>query len=175
MTRVCIGLGSNLGNRDANLRMSLRALTRLSRVTAVSSLYDTDPVGMPQPNFYNAACCIETGLEPLPLLRFLRAIEDEVGRRPSSEPGGPRPVDLDILLYGNEVVETDSVVIPHPRLAERAFVLTPLAEIAGDEMHPIMHRTIADIAAGVPRDGVRLVAERGWDGGVGLDSEPVKI
>lgn len=175
MATAYIGLGSNLGNREANLRMALGAMTRLARVTAVSSLYETDPVGQPQPNFYNAACSIETGLEPLPLLRFLQAIEEEIGRRPSAEHRGPRPVDLDILLYGTEVIESDLLEIPHLRLAERAFALVPLSEIAAEALHPTLGKTVAAILAEIPRDGVRLVAERGWDGGVGLDPEPVKI
>src|SRR5437867_665789 len=126
MAIAYIGLGSNLGNREANLRMALRLMTRLSRVEAVSALYESDPVGPEQPPYYNAACRIETGLEPLPLLRFLQSIEHEIGRRSGGERWGPRPIDLDLLLYDDRIVDSDDLSVPHPRLSERAFALAPL-------------------------------------------------
>ena len=102
---VYIGLGSNLGNREGNLRMALRLLEPLCRVEAVSALYETAPVGVEdQPPFYNAACRVATGLEPEALLRFLQRVEFEVGRRPGGPRWGPRPIDLDILLYGDQGV-----------------------------------------------------------------------
>jgi 2-amino-4-hydroxy-6-hydroxymethyldihydropteridine diphosphokinase len=164
VTAVYLGLGANLGNREANLRMALSAMTRMARVEAVSALYETDPVGgPPQPPFYNAACAIDAGLDPLPLLRFLRSIEEEVGRRPSGERMGPRPIDIDILLYGDVTLDDPQLTLPHPRLHERAFVLVPLAEIATDVRHPVLGRRIADLAAEAGSTGVRRVAERGWD------------
>jgi 2-amino-4-hydroxy-6-hydroxymethyldihydropteridine diphosphokinase len=169
MATVYIGLGANIGNREANLRMALRALTRMARVGAVSSLYETDPIGSvrDQPAFYNAVCRIETGLEPEALLRFLKGIEHEIGRRPRSIEGGPRPMDLDILLYDDRIVASEDLTIPHARLAERAFVLVPLAEIAPDARHPQREQTIAKLAEVVGDSGVRRIKDAGWDGVVG--------
>lgn len=175
MATVYLGLGSNLGNREANLRMALRGLTRLARVKAVSALYETDPLGPAQPAFLNAVCRIETGLDPLPLLRFLQALEHEIGRRPSGEIQGPRPIDIDILLFDDVVADADEIVIPHPRLHERAFVLVPLAEIAPKLVHPLLGQTIETLAAGVGSEGVRKIADVGWDGVQGREGERVRI
>jgi 2-amino-4-hydroxy-6-hydroxymethyldihydropteridine diphosphokinase len=163
MTAVCLALGSNLGNREANLRMALSAVTRMCRVVAVSSLYETDPLPAGQPAFYNAAAVIETGLEPPSLLRFLKAIEEEVGRRPGGQHHGPRPIDIDILLYGGETLDSERLVIPHPRMAERPFVLVPLAEIASDVMHPTQDRTVGQLAEAAGASGVRKVKGPGWE------------
>lgn len=171
MATAYIGLGSNLGNREANLRGALRAMTRMCRVEAVSALYETDPAGAPGPEFYNAACRIETGLEPRPLLRFLKAIEHEIGRRLGGAPNAPRPIDLDILLYEDRVVEEESLTIPHPRLAERAFALVPLAEIAADVAHPVLGTTVGQLARAADASGVRRVAEGGWDGVAGREQQ----
>lgn len=169
MATVYLGLGANVGNREANLRMALSGLTRMARVEAVSSLYETDPVGSvrDQPAFYNAACRIETGLEPESLLRFLKSLEHEIGRRPGGPTGGPRPIDLDILLYEDRVLETDDLTIPHPRLTERAFVLVPLAEIAPEVRHPQSNETLAQLANSIGHAGVRLIKDAGWDGVAG--------
>ncbi len=175
MATVYLALGSNLGNREANLRMAVRAMTRLARVTDASSLYETDPAGPPQPPFCNAAVSLETGLDPLPLLRFLKGIEEEIGRRPGAEPQGPRPIDIDILLYDDTVIETPDVVVPHPRLEERPFVLVPLAEIAGETVHPVLSKTVADLQRAAGEAGVRRVAERGWDGVAGRPPDRVRI
>jgi 2-amino-4-hydroxy-6-hydroxymethyldihydropteridine diphosphokinase len=165
VTAVYLGLGANLGNREANLRVALSAMTRMVRVTAVSALYETEPVGgPPQPPFNNAACAIDAGLDPVPLLRFLRSIEGEVGRRPGGERMGPRPIDIDILLYGDVTLDDPQLTLPHPRLHERAFVLVPLAEIAADVRHPLLARTVAELARDIGSKGVRRIAEIGWDG-----------
>lgn len=163
MTTAYLALGSNLGNREANLRMAISAITRMCRVVAVSSLYETDPIPPGQPAFYNAATAIETGLEPLSLLRFLKGIEEEIGRRPGGPPGGPRPIDLDILLYGEETVADDTITIPHPRMAERPFVLIPLAEIATEAKHPTLGKAVAQLAKAAGDKGVRKVQDVGWE------------
>ncbi len=174
MTAVYLGLGANLGNRQANLRMALSAMTRMVRVTVVSALYETDPVGdTAQPPFYNAAAEIEAGLDPLPLLRFLQGIEEEVGRRPGAGHQGPRPIDIDILLYGDVTLEGPTLTLPHPRLAERAFVLVPLSEIAGGVTHPTLGQTIAELATNAGSAGVRRIAETGWDGVAGREQRGV--
>jgi 2-amino-4-hydroxy-6-hydroxymethyldihydropteridine diphosphokinase len=170
MATVYLGLGANIGNREANLRMALRGLARTARVEAVSSLYETDPIGsVQQPAFYNAVCRIETGLEPESLLRFLKSLEHEIGRRPGAPVGGPSPIDLDILLYEDRVLESEDLTIPHPRLAERAFVHVPLDEIAPDARHPQRDETIAKLAKAVQKDGVRRIKDAGWDGVAGSE------
>jgi 2-amino-4-hydroxy-6-hydroxymethyldihydropteridine diphosphokinase len=163
---VFLGLGANLGNRAANLRMALRYVSSLARVDAVSSLYETAPVGSnDQPSFYNAVCRIATGLSPEALLDYLKRVEVEIGRRPAPH-WAARPVDLDILLYGERVVETDRLVVPHPWLAERAFVLVPLAEIAPDVRHPVLGRTVGEMLASLGEPelaGVTKVEPPGWE------------
>jgi len=158
------------------LRNALRGLWRMGRVEAVSSLYETEPAGGPaQPPFLNAACRFETGLEPLPLLRFLQGLEHELGRRPGGERWGPRPIDLDILLYEDRLVDEEGLVVPHPRLAERPFVLAPLAEIAADVKHPVVAKTVAQLLKTAGEQGARRVAEAGWDGLGGMAAEKLKL
>jgi 2-amino-4-hydroxy-6-hydroxymethyldihydropteridine diphosphokinase len=163
---VYLGLGSNLGNRAANLRMALRYLSPLARVEEVSSLYETAPVGEEeQPPFYNAVCRIVTGLEPEALLRHLKQIEFAIGRRPGPR-WGPRPIDLDILLYGDRVLAQEGLVIPHPLLAERAFVLAPLAEIAPDLAHPVLRKSVRELLSALgdaAMVGVKRIEPVGWE------------
>ena len=163
---VFLGLGANLGNRAANLSMALRYLSSLARIDAVSSLYETAPIGSHnQPSFYNAVCRIATGLSPEALLDYLERVEFEIGRRPAPH-WAARPVDLDVLLYGERVVETDRLVVPHLRLAERAFVLVPLAEIAADVRHPVLGRTIGEMLASLDEPelaGVTRLEPPGWE------------
>lgn len=176
MSTVYLGLGANLGNRQENLRMALRGLTRMARLEAVSSLYETEPLGGPeQPPFYNAACRIDTGLEPRPLLRFLQTLEREIGRRPAAAPWAPRPIDLDILLYEERVLVEEGLVIPHPRLAERAFMLAPLAEIAAEVRHAVLGKTMGELLAAVGEQGVRQVAAAGWDGAAGAAAKTLRL
>jgi 2-amino-4-hydroxy-6-hydroxymethyldihydropteridine diphosphokinase len=175
VSTVYIGLGANLGNREANLRAALRGLWRMGRVEAVSSLYETQPLGPEQPAFLNAACRFETGLEPRPLLRFLQGLEHELGRRPGGERWGPRPIDLDVLLYEDRVIDEGDLTVPHPRLAERAFVLAPLAEIAPAVKHPVAGKTVAQLQKAAGEEGVRRVADAGWDGLEGMAAEKLRL
>jgi 2-amino-4-hydroxy-6-hydroxymethyldihydropteridine diphosphokinase len=158
--RVYLSLGSNLGNRDAHLRAALHALEGSITVRQVSSLFLTDPVGVTQqPEFGNLAVEAETDLEPLELLRAVKQVEQEVGRKPTFR-WGPRVVDIDILLYDDLALETPELTIPHPEMTRRAFVLLPLAQIAPDVEHPVEHRTIADLAA--PFEGSPEVRRAGY-------------
>jgi len=176
VSTVYLGLGSNLGNREANLRDALRGLWRMGRVEAVSSLYETEPVGGPeQPPFLNAACRFEIGLEPRPLLRFLQGLEHELGRRPEGERWGPRPIDLDVLLYEDRLLDEGDLVVPHPRLAERPFVLVPLAEIAAGVKHPVAGKTVAQLLKAAGEQGVRRVAGAGWEGLEGMAAEKLRL
>ncbi len=137
---ACIALGSNLGDRHAHIRAALDALAALPRTTllAASSIHETDPVGpVTQGRFLNAAAAIDTSLPPRELLDRLLAIEQSRGRDRSAEQRwGPRTLDLDLLLYGSLVINEPGLVIPHPRLHERRFVLEPLAEIAAETLVP---------------------------------------
>jgi len=148
MTTVYLGLGSNLGDRRRNLEAALDALRAHPQiaVTAVSAFLETDPVGGPpgQGRFLNAAAKIETDLLPEALLEELKRVERALGRKPGPR-WGPREVDLDILLCGDTILETGTLVIPHPRMRERRFVLEPLAEIAPTARDPVTGLSVRDL------------------------------
>ncbi len=130
MTRAYIGLGSNLGDRTRVLRAAIDRLAHKVTVTAASSVYETAPWGRrDQPPFLNCCVAVDTSLAPRELLALLLGVETELGRT-RGEPWGPRTIDLDLLLFGDEAITSADLVVPHPRLIERAFVLVPLAEIA---------------------------------------------
>ena len=153
MATVYLGLGSNLGDRQGHLGRALAALASAPaiRVLAVSRFIETEPVGGPpgQGMYLNAAARIETDLEPTALLVELKSIERRLGRREGPR-WGERPIDLDILLYDDLVLETPDLVIPHPRLAERRFVLEPLSEIAPDARDPRTGLSVRDLLARLP-------------------------
>jgi 2-amino-4-hydroxy-6-hydroxymethyldihydropteridine diphosphokinase len=138
-----IGLGSNMGDKLAACRRALELLSRAGRVTRVSSFYCTEPVGYPdQETFLNAVAQLETDLSPLALLAACHVIEEELGRDRLFR-WGPRTIDLDILLYGDQVVNTGELTIPHPLMAVRRFVLTPLCEIAPEAVHPVSKKSFS--------------------------------
>lgn len=158
-----VALGANLGDRLAMMQEAVRRLGDLGVVTGVSSLYETAPVGYDaQPSFLNAVVELETTLDAASLIEALLSIETSLGRTRSFR-NAPRTLDLDLLLLGDAVVETDAVRVPHPRLHERSFVLTPLAELAPDAVHPLLHRTAKQLNDALDsRDGIARVAGPGW-------------
>lgn len=149
MVTAYLGLGSNLGDRQGNLSQAIERLSRRVRLERVSSLYETEPVGyLAQPRFLNAACRVSTDLSSWELLALAKEIEAGLGRVPGF-PNAPRQIDIDILFYGDQVIETTELTVPHPRLAERAFVLIPLAEIAPELVHPQTGHRIGELVARV--------------------------
>lgn len=145
METVYLGLGSNLGDREASLRIALEALSRRIMIDKVSPVYETEPVGYAdQPWFLNLVCSGQTIMEPYDLLAFAKMIEGQMGREEGFR-NSPRPIDIDILFLGNWVISSDELVIPHPRLAERGFVMVPLARIAPHLVHPINGKTMKEL------------------------------
>jgi len=151
---VYLSLGSNLGDRAANLEEALRRLEALGYVAGKSAFYETEPVEVEreQPWFLNCAAAIETELMPKQFLEQTLAIELEMGRR-RLEKKGPRTIDIDIIFFGNAVVELPGLTIPHPAMQQRRFVLAPLAEIAAEARHPVSKRTVRELLDMLPSNG----------------------
>ncbi len=150
---ILVALGSNLGDRAANLRAALRLMREAGIVPErVSSVWESEPVPAGQPSYLNAVAVVETALPPLELLAALKEIEHALGRRPGPR-WGPRPIDLDILFYSGVELSTPDLVIPHPLVAERAFVLAPLSEVHSGPL-PGLGRTVLELLAEAPPLGV---------------------
>ncbi len=146
---VYVGVGANLGDARRQCQRAVEGLSSLPgfTVTLVSSLYATEPVETQGGWFVNCVLGGETTLSPPDLLRALRGIETEMGRPPRRERGTARVIDLDLLLYGPEIIATPELTVPHPRMHERRFVLEPLAEIAPQVRHPLLHATVTELRA----------------------------
>jgi len=156
---VYLALGTNLGDRLANLTSAIKALTPAVQPIASSKVYETPPWGyLDQPAFLNQVIRAQTELAPLDLLAWLKGLETDLGRQPGLR-YGPRLIDLDILLYDDLRLETAALTIPHPRLGERAFVLVPLADLASDLRPAGMHLTVGEMLASLDRAGILVYGD----------------
>ena len=154
-----LGLGSNLGDRLINLQSACGILGRQMFLPALSRVYETAPWGYTeQPAFLNQVVQVETDLAPLELLACVKQVEVNMGRLPMFR-YGPRLIDIDLLFYGDQVVQLPELSVPHPRLHERAFVLAPLAELAPELRHPLLGVTVAELLAQVDQSGVGVFSE----------------
>ncbi len=162
---VYFGLGSNLGDRMGNLKSAVEELSKKVTIKKISSVCETEPLyNAEQPMFLNAVLEGVTALDPLELLSFVKGIENALGRQPGFR-NAPRIIDIDILFYGERVIQTGELTVPHPHIAERAFALVPLAEIAPKLVHPILKKKTSDLLAEAEgKDGVRKIGKLGLKG-----------
>lgn len=145
-----IAIGSNVGEREKNLFTAIEMLSEKCAVLQKSKIYETEPVGFrDQPLFLNQCIECTTNLAPSDLLSFLKSIEQRIGRTKTFR-NGPREIDLDIIFYGEKIMELQGLAIPHPRMQSRAFVLAPLSELAPDFVHPVLKKTISQLLAALP-------------------------
>ena len=155
---VYLALGTNLGDRLVNLKQAINSLTPQLELQTKSQVYETPPWGYEaQPKFLNQVIKAKTYLDPEPLLKHLKRLEVALGRK-MSFPNGPRLIDLDLLFYDDLIVNQPSLVIPHPRLHERGFVLLPLMDIAPDLVHPVVKKTVREMAAQSDLNGIEKFA-----------------
>lgn len=163
---VYLSLGTNLGNRAANLKGAISSLAPQMTVKAKSKVYETPPWGYEdQPNFFNQVVSARTYIEPLPLLRHLKRLEVALGRKATFK-YGPRLIDIDILFYDDLVLDEPSLVIPHPHLHERAFVLLPMMDIAPDLLHPVKRKSIRELSVLCNAAGIITHRKNGKQQGV---------
>ncbi len=155
---IYLALGSNMGDRRGNLAAALQRLREVVEISAISSIYETEPVGyLDQPRFFNIVCYGNTALSAHELLKYAKDIEVAIGRQPTFR-NGPRPIDIDIIFYDDLHIIQDDLTIPHPRMAERAFVLAPLAEITPDAVDPVTGHTAQELLKTVSQEGVKKLA-----------------
>jgi 2-amino-4-hydroxy-6-hydroxymethyldihydropteridine diphosphokinase len=159
--RVYLALGANIGERLKNLERALQELRTIMSIQTISSIYETEPVGyLEQPKFLNMVCMGETELTPQKLLHVIKNIEILLGRQPGIR-NGPRPIDIDILFYDGLQIDEATLIIPHPRLKERSFVLAPLAEIAPNFVPPNTRETVTELLQKLPQEGLEKILFEG--------------
>ncbi len=149
MTRVWLGFGANLGDRQANIEAAIERLGGRILIARRSAFIDTKPVDAGGPDYLNCVAAGDTDLEPLELLEFTQGIERDLGRVGKGT-NGPRPIDIDILLYGDLILRTPDLTIPHPRMHERAFVLDPLSSLEPNLLHPVQGRSVLELSEALP-------------------------